>query len=197
MRFYILQNLYPWKYKVNVTLVNLHKFQKKTKWIFKAIVLLKKQTKKQNKILKNVITVQCLFIRTCFQMSIPCQPKLLNQQFFFLASFLYSLRLFCLDLCNLHASCQRCMASIGLKSWRSGPSIHILSKLLRCSCFSEFRESVFILFMNEEKCSTLSFDTGNANKSSATYRSKFHSLPLLDSKILYHTIWYELTFGER
>ena len=33
------------------------------------------ETKKRNKILKNITTVQCLFIRTRFQMTIPYQSK--------------------------------------------------------------------------------------------------------------------------
>ena len=36
--------------------------------------------------------------------------------------------------------------------------------LLRRFCFSKFQESVFILFLNENKHSTLVFDTDNANK---------------------------------
>ena len=110
------------KSKIIITSANLRKFQKeKNKCISRQIVLLKKQ----NKILKSTTTSNSsVFVHSHSLSDGDFISTKVSKSVAFLARILY-----------LHAPFQSCMAGTGLKSWRSGPSILILSMLLWCSCF--------------------------------------------------------------
>ena len=64
--------------------------------------------------------------------------------------------------------------------------MQILIKLFKRVADKEARPSVLILFINENRCSTLAFETGRTNISSMSNKTKCHSLLRLELNIWCH-----------